>query len=278
MNSLCLHIGNASSLDSGAFTKILQVSNASEIASVRSQLLIPVESSFSSSTTPTTPIDALLLVVSAEDLFKPDIFNPMELANWVSSSTTTSTSSILSPSAAVSIQVNGDCSNLQPVHTSFLLAGLSMASERKTGDGSRILLAQRKPSSMITSKSVPLKKKTQQVVTISVEDEDEDDLINEEDLLDDAVLAPPPEMGARTAMTNGDDCDGRKPCDNCTCGRAEQQDGQSTTKKVEKTEPSSSCGKCALGDAFRCASCPYLGKPAFKPGEEHLILDLADDL
>lgn len=242
MKSICIHIGTTTSADAGAFDKVCSASSAADLASLRSGV------------SPSS-LDALLLVVTADDLAKPDMFNPMELANWVS---------VLTPSASVAVQVSGNASDLQPVHTSFLLAGLAMASERKTVDGSRILTAKRKPST--SAASVPLKK-----VTVSLDDNDED-MINEEDLLDDNVLAPPPAMGARSA---GDDCDGRKPCDDCTCGRADQL--ASEEKKME-TAPSSSCGKCNLGDAFRCASCPYLGKPAFKAGEEHLVLDLADDL
>ena len=100
------------------------------------------------------------------------------------------------------------------------------------------------------------------------------------------MLAPPPAVDAAArAAAAADDCGGRKACDNCTCGRAEKEAMEraggaaaAIDENQPKQVPSSSCGNCAKGDAFRCAGCPFLGKPAFKPGEEHLVLDLADDL
>lgn len=55
-----------------------------------------------------------------------------------------------------------------------------------------------------------------------------------------------------------------KPCKNCNCGRAEKE----KSAENSNVNVTSSCGRCYLGDAFRCAGCPYKGIPAFEPGEK----------
>ena len=67
---------------------------------------------------------------------------------------------------------------------------------------------------------------------------------------------------------DGDRIMAGKPCENCTCGKKELLEGKVTVDQLEKGQVESSCGKCYLGDAFRCASCPYLGQPAFEKGDK----------
>lgn len=93
------------------------------------------------------------------------------------------------------------------------------------------------------------------------------ELMDSDDLLDANDLKKPDPASLRATCGTGGDKK-KKACKNCSCGLAEEQAG-----KPKPENATSACGSCFLGDAFRCSSCPYLGLPAFKPGEKVAITE-----
>nr|CAG4645867.1 EOG090X0FGQ [Lynceus sp. MCZ IZ 141354] len=94
--------------------------------------------------------------------------------------------------------------------------------------------------------------------------DDEIELVDEETLLEETDLIKPDAASLKVCGTTGK----RKACKDCSCGLAEELEVETGKKVVQTKSATSACGSCYLGDAFRCASCPYLGMPAFKPGEK----------
>ena len=113
-------------------------------------------------------------------------------------------------------------------------------------------------------------KKTQQPTKVwqfTQDDVQESDLIDTDDLLDDLDLKKPTLVDKFDCGTSSSGK--KKACKNCSCGLADELENEAVDKQKKNVETvKSSCGSCYLGDAFRCASCPYLGMPAFKPGEK----------
>jgi len=99
------------------------------------------------------------------------------------------------------------------------------------------------------------------VWTLDDLEDDTVELVDDKTLLSEEDLIKPDPSTLRVCGTTGK----RKACKDCSCGLREELDAGNEVKKKDFT---SSCGSCYLGDAFRCGSCPYLGMPAFNPGDK----------
>nr|XP_033799630.1 anamorsin [Geotrypetes seraphini] len=113
-----------------------------------------------------------------------------------------------------------------------------------------------------------------QLWTLSATDMNDDDvdLLDSDELLDSEDIKKPDPSSLRVADCGAGSEKKRKACKNCTCGLAEELEQEKRhTAPQQNSGTKSACGNCYLGDAFRCASCPYLGMPAFKPGEKILL-------
>eukprot|EP00923_Selenidium_pygospionis_P058174 GHVN01102076.1.p1 GENE.GHVN01102076.1~~GHVN01102076.1.p1 ORF type:complete len:314 (+),score=40.81 GHVN01102076.1:95-1036(+) len=94
----------------------------------------------------------------------------------------------------------------------------------------------------------------------------------DDELVDESTLLDPDEKPYVPLSKGAESCASKtRACANCTCGRAELEasvGAEEAVKRLEGGGVRSSCGNCYLGDAFRCATCPYMGKAAFKAGDK----------
>ncbi|KAI9903330.1 hypothetical protein N3K66_002682 [Trichothecium roseum] len=136
--------------------------------------------------------------------------------------------------------------------------------------------------------AVSLPKKQINLDDVGSDDEiiDENELLTADDLK--RPIQIPPECQPKPGKR-------RRPCKDCTCGLAEKMNAEDAERQDQATKDlnvlklqsddlydeldftvqgkTGSCNSCSLGDAFRCATCPYIGLPPFKPGEEVSILN-----
>ncbi|XP_016324633.1 anamorsin isoform X2 [Sinocyclocheilus anshuiensis] len=177
----------------------------------------------------------------------------------------------LSPEAAAALR---ECTGFQG--NTLLRVRLSASKPNfEVGSSTQLKLSFGKKTT--TTEKLALDPSTAQKWTLSANDMDDDDvdLVDSDALLDADDLKKPDPSSLEASC--GEDSKKKKACKNCTCGVAEELENESNATQ-KASQPKSACGSCYLGDAFRCASCPYLGMPAFKPGEKVLLAnaDIAD--
>lgn len=155
-------------------------------------------------------------------------------------------------------------SNVEDLKFSLITNGLTNIN----GSGS-FVKANKPKYEQGSSAKLNIQKKEKTVWKLDNAFDDEVDLIDPDSLLDDEDLQKPDSGALKVCSTTGK----RKACKDCSCGLAEELAAEKTGAAVNTETAKSSCGNCYLGDAFRCSTCPYLGMPAFKPGEKVQLLE-----
>nr|CAB3231025.1 anamorsin homolog [Phallusia mammillata] len=219
-----------------------------------------------------------------QSVFDVALFGLFSADEKYSDSVFTEAARILKPNGKIVVQPNvkDDSQTKNGSISQLKLCGFVNVVEESlkepgSGDVTVIALVGNKPSYEVGSstslkisfgKSKPVNGNTsaKQVWSLSALDMDDDDveLIDDDELLQEQDLVKPDAESLKAPCGTG----GPKPkkaCKNCSCGLAEELEAGA---KPKPKPVSSACGSCYLGDAFRCASCPYLGMPAFKPGEK----------
>lgn len=179
---------------------------------------------------------------------------------------------LLKPNGSLLLFENTDETPIDKLKSSLTLTGYTNINLMETDNEKNVMKVRcQKPSFEVgKSSKLPLsfhKKATNpsitKIWTLSASDMNDDDVdIIDSDSLLDAEDLKRPDFSAIKTDCGTSKSGKRKACKGCTCGLKEELDGApAPTQK-------SACGSCYLGDAFRCASCPYLGMPPFKPGEQ----------
>ena len=275
MNHIVIHLRRDSppnSVGNDEAVNGFQNDRVHDILTIHAASLLPQRSVFDA-----VPVYKASLTSLSIHIHDPALYNALHLALLVPYVKTDGNVSIYMYTVDESTSIVGT------VHNSLKLAGLSASAESR--QASVFILTALVPSHH--SKDTPVqgvaKISFHNVSVSSAKDSqallDEDELLSHSNLKESNFLAPPPTLNPQGSSSNKEyDCGGRKACDNCTCGRAAMEDQKENGVMETSQNTKSSCGNCAKGDAFRCAGCPYLGLPAFKEGEEHLVLNLVDDL
>lgn len=133
--------------------------------------------------------------------------------------------------------------------------------------------------SLKTRKAVKSVEEQQQEASSSNNNNKNGELVGEDELLTED------DKKSKTATKSKLDCTTRRrACKNCVCGRAELEAKLIAEGKElpgDDGPPVGGCGSCSKGDAFRCATCPYRGQPAWTAttAEDGAVqLNVTDDI